>query len=169
MKRGKHQNLMDPSLFIGLSKAHNNMLSWIAYYNEGEKSGPGDSSVRASIENHNNYPAVIPLRAKRKFDDEKNIFNGRALKLTKVGSGLLKGVVSAQSAPPTNYKRNLKRRRRMDKKKRLKELARKQSVFASNSPLQELPYIESVSLNINEFLASKMAEEAGQHIPPTQP
>ena len=51
--------------------------------------------MRASIENHNNYPAVIPLRAKRKFDDEKNIFNGRALKLTKVGSGLLKGVVSA--------------------------------------------------------------------------
>ena len=79
---------MAPSLFIGLSKAHNNMLSWTGYYNEGEKSGPGDSSVRASIENHNNHPTLIPLRAKRRFHEEKNPFNGRALKLTKVGSVL---------------------------------------------------------------------------------
>jgi len=57
----------------------------------------------------------------------------------------------------------------LDKKKRLKELAREQLVFASNSPLQEVTYIESVSLNINESLTSKMAEEAGQHMPLTQP
>lgn len=99
---------MDPSFFVGLSKANNNMLPWTAYYNEGEKLGPGDSSVRAS---------------KRKFDGEENNFNGRALKLTKVGSGPLK----MQSQPNLPHQPSLKeisRRPRMDKKKRLKELAR---------------------------------------------
>lgn len=144
---------MDPSLFVGLSKAHSNMLSWTAYYNEGEKSGLGDSSVRAS---------------KRKFDEGENNFNGKALKLTKVGSGLLK-VQSQPNLPHQPILKEISRRPRMDKKKRLKELAKEQLVFASNSPLQEVTYIEFVSLNINESLTSKMTEEAGQHIPPTQP
>lgn len=96
---------MDPSLFVGLSKAHSNMLSWTAYYNEGEKSGPGDSSVRAS---------------KRKFDEEENNFNGKALKLTKVGSGLLK-VQSQPNLPHQPILKEISRRPQMDKKKRLKE------------------------------------------------
>lgn len=144
---------MDPSLFVGLSKAHSNMLSWTAYYNEGEKSNPGDSSVQAS---------------KRKFDEEENNFNGKTLKLTKVGSGLLK-VQSQPNLPHQPILKEISRRPQMDKKKRLKELAKEQLVFASNYPLQEVTYIEFVSLNINESLTSKMTEEAGQHMPPTQP
>ena len=37
--------LSDPSLLIGLSKAQNNVLSWIAYYNEGEQ--PALASIKA--------------------------------------------------------------------------------------------------------------------------
>ena len=114
---------MDPSLFIGLSKAHNYMLSWTAYSNEGEKSGPGDSFVWASIENHNNHTTMKPIRAKRKFDEEENTFNGRALKLTKVGFGLLK-VQSQPNLPHQPILKEISRRPRMDKKKRLKELDR---------------------------------------------
>ena len=115
------QNLMDPSLFIGLSKAHNYMLSWTTYSNEGEKSGPGDSFVWASIENHNNHTTMKPIRAKRKFDEEENTFNGRALKLTKVGFGLLK-VQSQPNLPHQPILKEISRRPRIDKKKRLKEL-----------------------------------------------
>nr|POE94794.1 hypothetical protein CFP56_74005 [Quercus suber] len=126
-----------------------------AYYNEGEKSGPSDSSMRAAI-------------AKRKFEEEENNVTGRALKLTKVGSGLL-NVQSKLNEPRQPIPKEFSRKTRMDKKKRIKELAREQSVVASNSTLQEVTYMKPVCLNISESLQSKMAEEAGQHMPPTQP
>ncbi|KAK7832799.1 uncharacterized protein CFP56_026224 [Quercus suber] len=95
-----------------------------AYYNEGEKSGPSDSSMRVAI-------------AKRKFEEEENNVTGRALKLTKVGSGLL-NVQSKLNVPRQPIPKEFSRRTRMDKKKRIKELAREQSTVASNSPLQEM-------------------------------
>ncbi|KAK9988625.1 hypothetical protein SO802_028864 [Lithocarpus litseifolius] len=152
-KKKKEEDICSWNLMCGENTRQELQVPRYANYNEEEKSGLANSSVWAS---------------KRKFDEEENTFNGRALKLTKVGSGLLK-VQSQANLPHQPILKEISKRPRMDKKKRLKELAREQSVFASNSPLQEVTYIESVSLNINESLTSKMAEEESQHMPPTQP
>ena len=79
--------LSNPSVLIGLSKAQNNVLSWTTYYNEGEKLVLESSKAQSNMEISH---IEVLNHGKRKLEEEESPANLRALKLTKVGSGLLK-------------------------------------------------------------------------------
>ncbi|XP_050263948.1 uncharacterized protein LOC126708186 [Quercus robur] len=79
--------LSDPSVLIGLSKAQNDVLSWTAYFNEGEKSALESAKAQSNKEISQ---IEVLNRGKRKLEEVGSPVNLRALKLTKVGSGLLK-------------------------------------------------------------------------------
>ena len=68
--------LSDPSVLIGLSKAQNDVLSWIAYYNEGEKSVLKSSKAQSNMEISQKE---VFNRGKRKLEEEESPANLRAL------------------------------------------------------------------------------------------
>ena len=108
---------MDPTLLYGLSKAHNNMLSWVAYYNERASEGPMEKQPEMVSEAINGLECS-PIRKnsgnKRKLDIEEGLFLEKPIK---VGSSLLK--INSHSQPPRSYGNEIPIR-----KKKLKALAR---------------------------------------------
>ena len=122
--------LSDPSLFIELSKAQNNVLSWIAYYNEGEQ--PALASIKAQSSLPINQTEVLNW-GKRKLEEVESPTNIRALKLTKVGSGLLK--LDSQPNPYNQPSQNKTMgRSKLNRKKKIKELVREQAVLVPCNP-----------------------------------
>lgn len=69
------------------------MLSWIAYYNEGEASSTDGLNTRGSkeiLKHPPNSEKEIKSRMKRRLEAKDDKINRRAIKLSKVGSVLLK-------------------------------------------------------------------------------
>ena len=157
--------LSDPSMLIGLSKAQNNVLSWIAYYNEGEKSVLESSKAQSNMEISQ---IEVFNCGKRKLEEEESPANLRALKLTKVGSGLLK--LESHSNVFNQISQNKSRRRaKVHQKKKLKDLAREHATLVPCNSSQEVNSVDPISVIDDESLKSKMAKEAGLHMPPMQP
>ena len=84
------------------------------------------------------------------------------MKLIKVGSGLLK--INSHSQPPRSYG-NV----RPIRKKKLKALARERYDGDNQSMTQEVRSLDDLSVYSTSTLESKMAEEAGLTMPPSQP
>ena len=157
--------LSDPSVLIELSKAQNDVLSWIAYYNEGEKSVLESSKAQSNMEISQKE---VFNRGKRKLEEEESPANLRALKLTKVGSGLLK--LESQSNVFNQISQNRSTRRaKVHQKKKLKDLAREHAALVPCNSSQEVNSVNPISVIDDESLKSKMAKEASLHMPPMQP
>ncbi|XP_030955941.1 uncharacterized protein LOC115978054 [Quercus lobata] len=125
--------LSDPSVLIGLSKAQNNVLSWTVYYNEGEKSALESSKAQSNMEISQ---IEVLNRGKRKLEEEGSPVNLRALKLTKVGSGLLK--LEPQSNVFNQISRNKSTgRAKVHRKKKIKDLAREHAALVPCNSSQE--------------------------------
>ena len=157
--------LSDPSVRIGLSKAQNNVLSWTTYHNEGEKSVLESSKAQSNMEISQKE---VFNRGKRKLEEEESPANLRALKLTKVGSGLLK--LESQSNVFNQISQNRSTRRaKVHQKKKLKDLAREHAALVPCNSSQEVNSVDPISVIDDESLKSKMAKEASLHMPPMQP
>nr|POE65786.1 hypothetical protein CFP56_38256 [Quercus suber] len=157
--------LSDPSLLIGLSKAQNNVLSWTAYYNEGEQSVLESSKAQSNMELNQ---IEVCNHGKRKLGEVESPVNLRALKLAKVGSGLLK--LESQSKALNQISQNKTMgRAKVHRKKKIKELAREHAALVPCNSSQKVNSVDPVSMIDDESLKSKMAEEAGLHMPPKQP
>ena len=88
---------MDPTLLYGLSKAHNNILSWVAYYNEKVNEGPMEKKPQKVNEAINELECSQICKTsenKRKLDIEEGPFLEKPTKLIKVRSGYLKLSIS---------------------------------------------------------------------------
>lgn len=151
----------DPTLLIGLSKAQNNSLSWSAYYNERELSS------KIQVSPPSNEKEQKPS-TKRKLLEDEGLANNRAIKLTKVGSGLIKvahqSINYIEGAHQKTFKRNVPTRR-----KKMKDLARELPCLQAQSDPDEVNSDPSSISHIVSTLISKMAEEAGLNMPPPQP
>ena len=157
--------LSDPSVLIGLSKAQNNVLSWTAYYNEGEKSVLESSKAQSNMEISQ---IEVFNRGKRKLEEVESPANLRALKLTKVGPGLLK--LESQSNVFNQISQNKSTgRAKVHRKKKIKDLAREHAALVPCNSSQEVNSFDPIFVIDDESLKSKMAEEAGLHMPPMQP
>ena len=157
--------LSDPSVLIGLSKAQNNVLSWTVYYNEGEKSVLESSKAQSNTEISQ---IEVLNRGKRKLEEEGSPVNLRALKLTKVGSGLLK--LEPQSNVFNQISQNKSTgRAKVHRKKKIKDLAREHAALVPCNSSQEVNFVNPISVIDDVSLKSKVAEEAGLHMPPMQP
>uniref|UniRef100_A0A7N2R5R6 CCHC-type domain-containing protein n=1 Tax=Quercus lobata TaxID=97700 RepID=A0A7N2R5R6_QUELO len=157
--------LSDPSVLIGLSKAQDNVLSWTVYYNEGEKSVLESSKAQSTTEISQ---IKVLNRGKRKLEEEGSPVNLRALKLTKVGSGLLK--LEPQSNVFNQISQNKSTgRAKVHRKKKIKDLARGHAALVPYNSSQEVNFADPISVIDDESLKSKVAEEAGLHMPPMQP
>ena len=143
--------LNDPSLLIGLSKAQNNVVSWIAYYNEGEQLAL--ASIKAQSSLPTNQTKVLN-RGKRKLEEMDSLANIRALKLTKVGFGLLKSdsMPNPYNQPSQNKTMG---RSKLNRKKKIKELTREQATLVPYNPSQEVISFNLVTLIDDESLISK--------------
>nr|POE94975.1 uncharacterized protein CFP56_51131 [Quercus suber] len=157
--------LSDPSLLIGLSKAQNNVLSWTAYYNEGEQPVLESSKAQSNMELNQ---IEVCNRGKRKLGEVESPVNLRALKLAKVGSGLLKLESQSKALKQISQNKTMGRAK-VHRKKKIKELAREYATLMPCNSSQEVNFVDPVSMNDDESLKSKMAEEAGLHMPPKQP
>ncbi|XP_030970072.1 uncharacterized protein At4g02000-like [Quercus lobata] len=151
----------DPTLLIGLSKAQNNSLSWTAYYNEGESSG----KIQLSLPSNDKEQKPS---AKRKLKEDEGLANNRAIKLSKVGSGLLKVVHQ-----PINYiegaQQKVSNRNVPTRRKKMKDLARELPCPQAHSDSDEVNSDpSSISHTVSSFI-SKMVEEASLNMPPPQP
>ena len=105
-------DIMDPILLYGLSKAHNNVLSWVAY--NGKKKPQKVNEAINGLE----CSQICKTRGnKKKLDIEDGPFLEKPMKLIKGGFGLLK--INSQSQPPSSYGNE-----RPKRKKKLKALAR---------------------------------------------
>jgi len=60
-------------------------------------------------------------------------------------------------------------RSKLNRKKKIKELAREQATLVPYNPSQEVISFDLVTLIDDESLRFKMVEEAGLHMPPLQP
>ena len=151
----------DPTILIGLSKAQNNSLSWTAYYNEGESSG------KIQLSPPSNEKEQKPS-AKRKLKEDEGLANNRAIKLSKVGSGLLKVV-----RQPINYiegaQQKVSNSNVPTRRKKMKDLVRELPCPQAHSDSDEVNSEPSSISHIVSSLISKMAEEAGLNMLPPQP
>lgn len=157
--------LSDPSLLIGLSKAQNNVLSWAAYYNEGEQPVLESSKAQSNMELNQ---IEVSNHGKRKLGEVESPVNLRALKLAKVGSSLLKLESQSKALKQISQNKTMGRAK-VHRKKKIKELAREHATLMPCNSYQELNSVNPISMNDDESLKSKMAEEAGLHMPPKQP
>ncbi|KAL0009348.1 hypothetical protein SO802_010850 [Lithocarpus litseifolius] len=135
--------LNDPSLLIGPFKAQNNVLSWTAYYNE------GGQPVHVSSEAQSNLALnqiKVFNRRKRKLEEVESPANLRALKLTKVGSGLLKLDTQSNSYNQLCQNKTMGRSK-VNRKKKIKELAREHATLVPCNSSQEV-----ISFNPVTFL-----------------
>ena len=141
------------------------MLSLTTYYNEGEQ--PAHVSSKAQIKLPINQTKVFNCD-KRKLEEVESPANLRALKLTKVGSGLLKLESQSNSYNQPSQKKTMGRSK-VKKKKKIKELAREHTALVPCNPSQEVISFDPVTLINDESLKSKRVEEAGLHMPLQQP
>ena len=159
--------ITDPTLLIELSKAQSNMLSWTIFYNEDEP----NLSIRPDHQQGNSVSQkneTYKLGVKRKLEIKDWLPSKRAIKLTKVGSGLLKIAHQTTSQTTIAQQRNSSKCSPICKKK-MKALAREHSYLQDCSSPQEVSSGSYHSLCNNPSLTSKMAEEVGLTMPQTQP
>ena len=141
------------------------MLSWTTYYNEGEQ--PAQVSSKAQSKLPINQTKVFSC-GKRKLEEVESPANLRALKLTKVGSGLLKleSLSNSYNHPSQNKTMG---RSKVNRNKKIKELAREHATLVPCNPSQEVNSFDPVTLIDDESLKSNMAEEVGLYMPLQQP
>ena len=103
---------------------------------------------------------VVSIGAKRKLKEE-SLTHCRALKLTKVGSGILKLELQL------NCLSSLKLQQ--DKKRKITFLAREKARHPPCSSIKEGTHVNFRNLINVESLTSRKAEEVGLIMPPPQP
>lgn len=139
------------------------MLSWTVFYNEAEPTLTirPDHQQGSSVSQKNE---TYKLGVKRKLEAEDWLPSKRAIKLTKVGSSLLKIAHQPISQTTLAQQKNTSKCSPIFKKK-MKALAREHSYLQACGSPQEVSSRSSYSPCNDPSLTSKMAKEAGLTMP----
>nr|POE83538.1 hypothetical protein CFP56_48270 [Quercus suber] len=177
----------NPSNVVGLSKAQLKGLAWIAFFNEAEESMVNKPSGLRELEEIIEVdpgPIALSLKptetyqlsisGKRKGEEMDGPTLNKALKLSKIRSGDIVKINWANSGSNSGEiqksetlvepERDMGKQKKERKKLKARARESRGSARARFSSMEE-----EVEASTGNFPKSKMAEEAGLTMPPTQP